>query len=503
MTRRVTIVTLGLLVAFGCGSESVDRDVSTKATAEKVDMSATARPNVVFILADDLGWSDTTLYETTTFYETPNIERLANRGMLFTNAYAAYPICSPTRASIMTGLEPGRLGFTRANALVDTVVLDVVIPENALPSLKTQTPVSVSRLDTKYQTLAETLKEAGYATGHFGKWHLGGEPHSPLEHGFDIDVPQGFRTLKGSYVAPWGFSKTLDFDPAMPNEHIEDRMANEAVAFMEKNKNRPFFLNYWAISVHGPFSGKDNLVAKYEDKARSDDPKRSPVYGAMVESLDDAVGTLLDALDRLKLSQNTIIVFFSDNGANVHARVDGVPLTSNAPLRGGKGNIYEGGTRVPCAVIWPGKTTPGSRSDALLTSTDWYPTLLDMLDVDTDLPFDGVSQVSAISGKPGARESICCFVPQYLPKTGTRPSTYLRRGDWKLIRFHSDGKDQIDRFELYNLRDDIGEKTNLADQHPDRVRSMNKEITEYLVEIEAIVPIPNPNYNPKWTPPAD
>jgi arylsulfatase A-like enzyme len=500
------MATIALIVVFGCGPQSVESDTSetvrdlsdgtgsTETAGEIAGVTDGERPNIVFILADDLGWSDTTLYGTTTFYETPNIERLANRGMRFTNAYAAHPLCSPTRASILTGLEPGRLGLVTAFGPENPEVLEAELPEIGPFFHRALMTKSVSRLDTKYQTLAETLQNVGFATGHFGKWHLGPEPYSPLEHGFDVDVPHGYYAVMKSYLAPWNFTRPLDFKPATPNEHIEDRMANEAVAFIEENKDRPFFLNYWAISVHTPFSGKEELVAKYAAKADPDDPQRTAVYGAMVESLDDAVGTLLDTLDRLELSENTIIVFFSDNGAYVHKMVDGIPPTSNAPLRGGKGNIYEGGTRVPCAVIWPGKTKPASQSDAFLTSTDWYPTLMDMLDVDTDLAFDGISQVPAILGKTGTRESIACFSPRYLPKTGTFPATYLRRGDWKLIRFHYDSKDQIDRFELYNLRDDIGETTNVADQHPERVRAMNEEISDYLAGIGALVPQPNPDF---------
>ena len=216
----------------------------------------------------------------------------------------------------------------------------------------------------------------------------------------------------------------------------------------------------------------------------------------MVESLDDAVGALLDTLDRLKLSEKTIVVFFSDNGGNMYDRVDGIPPTSNAPLRGGKATIYEGGTRVPCAVVWPGKTKPGSRSNAFLTSTDWYPTLLEMLEIDTPrgVTFDGKSQAPTFLGKPGPRQSVCCFVPQYYPKPETIPSTYIRRGDWKLIRYHCDGDGQSDRCELYNLRDDIGETTDLADRHPRRVEAMNREISEYLTRIGAVVPKPNPAY---------
>lgn len=462
------------------------------------------QPNLIFILADDLGWSDTTLYGTTSFYETPNIERLARRGMLFSNAYTAHPLCSPTRASIMTGLEPGRTGFTSAVGHTPRVVLEKKLPPRARPDHKVRTPQSVSRLDPKWVTLAESIKAAGYVTGHFGKWHLGKDPYTPLQHGFDVDVPHWWGPgPAGSYVAPWRFPDQLDFDPAVPNEHIEDRMADEACAFIERNKDRPFFLNYWAFSVHGPWDGKKKLIEKYAAKADPKKPQRLPVYGAMVESLDDAVGRLLDTLDRLELSDDTIVVFFSDNGGNMYSRVNGIPPTSNAPLRGGKATIYEGGTRVPCAVVWPGRIEAGSRSDALLSSTDWYPTLLEMMGIPkpASLEFDGVSQVPALLGKAGPRDSLVCFVPNYFPRPETIPSTYIRRGPWKLIRFHGDGENRTDRFELFHLGQDIGESKNLAGANPDRVRSMNAEITRHLNRIEAVVPQPNPDYRPEATRP--
>jgi arylsulfatase A-like enzyme len=460
---------------------------------------AAERPNVVFILADDLGWSDTTLYGTTSFYETPNIERLARRGILFTNAYTAHPLCSPTRCSIMTGLDPARTGFTSAAGHVAGVILEKQLSTRARPDRRVLTPRSISRLDTKYTTLAETIKAAGYVTGHFGKWHLGKEPYSPLQHGFDVDVPHWSGPgPAGSYVAPWRFPDGLDFDPAVPNEHIEDRMANEAVAFIEENKSKPFFLNYWSFSVHAPFDGKQKLIDKYATKADRENPQRCPVYGAMVESLDHAVGRLLNTLDRLKLSQKTIIVFFSDNGGNMYSRVDGIPPTSNAPLRGGKATIYEGGTRVPCAVVWPGKTKPGSKTGALLSSTDWYPTLLEMMQIEkpSDVRFDGVSQVPSLLGRVGPRDSLVCFVPNYFPRPETIPSTYIRRSHWKLIRFHGDGPGGADRFELFNLDDDIGESKNIADAHPDLVKTLNLEIANYLAKTEAAVPVPNPAYDP-------
>ena len=322
------------------------------------------KPNIVFILADDLGWADTTLYGHTKFYQTPNVERLAQRGMTFTRAYSASPLCSPTRASILTGLSPARTGITAPACHLQSVVLEPEPGKSGPPASKVVLPSTVTRLKTDYYTLAEALRDEGYATGHFGKWHLGHEPYSPLQHGFDVDVPHWPGPgPAGSYVAPWKFP---DFDPDTPNEHIEDRMAKEAVTFMEQHRKRPFFLNYWLFSVHAPFDAKESLIEKYCQRVDLSDSQRSPTYAAMVESMDDAVGMLLDTLERLGIADRTIVIFFSDNGGNMYDEVDGTTPTSNRPLRGGKATMFEGGVHVPCAVIWPGVVPGGTRSDAVV-----------------------------------------------------------------------------------------------------------------------------------------
>jgi len=324
-------------------------------------------PNVVFILADDLGWSDTTLYRTTKFYQTPNIERLAKLGMTFTHAYSASPLCSPTRSAILTGLSPARTGITTPNCHAPQIVLNATSGKKAPVDQKAIQPDPVTRLKTDYPTLVKSLKAAGYAAGHFGKWHLGPEPYSPLEHGFDVDLPHTPGPgPAGSYVAPWKF-KDFDHDPAIPDQHIEDRMALEASAWMEKHHGSPFFLNYWMFSVHAPFDAKKALLEKHRARVDPSDPQRSPTYAAMIESMDDAIGTLLDTLDRLKIAENTIIIFTSDNGGNMYNEIDGTTPTSNIPLRGGKATMFEGGTRVPCVIAWPGITTPGSRSDSIVS----------------------------------------------------------------------------------------------------------------------------------------
>jgi len=462
------------------------------------------KPNVVFILADDLGWKDTSLYGST-FFETPNIDRLAKRGMLFTQAYAASPLCSPTRGSILTGLYPGRIGITTPCCHEPAVRLEATLAAKAQPYKRALEAVSASRLKTEYYTLAEAFHDDGYVTGHFGKWHLGEEPYSPLQQGFDVDVPHySGPGPAGSYQGPWKFPPKLNFI-GQPGENIEDRMADEAIKFLKTNKDKPFYLNYWAFSVHGPWDSKPEVIEKYRGKAKPDSAQRNPVYGAMVETLDKNVGKLLDTLDELKIADNTIIVFFSDNGGLYQTNkclvpgYDDIPITSNAPLRGGKATIYEGGTREPCVVVWPGKVKPASQSDAFFSSVDWYPTLLEMTGVTPKqaVKFDGVSEVPALLGKGAPRDTVFCFFPHYIPahNIDTVPSVWVRRGDWKLIRFFCDSPDQTDRFELYNLKDDLGETKNLAAEHPDKVKEFDALISEHLKEINAVIPVKNPAYD--------
>lgn len=464
--------------------------------------SSPARPNVLFILADDLGWRDTTPYGSR-YHRTPCIERLSQRGMMFMNAYAANPLCSPTRASIMTGLYPGRIGLTSATGHVPEVRLRAKLAERSRPDRKVVEPQPATRLDRSYATLAEILKAAGYATGHFGKWHLGAEPYSPLEQGFDVDVPHYHGPgPAGSYVAPWKYPPALKFT-GEPGEHIEDRMAREAIAFMKANQDRPFYLNYWAFSVHSPWDAKSEYIPPYEFRADASLAQRNPLYAAMVQSLDEAVGTLLAAVDELGMAERTLVVFFSDNGG-VHWLDDRMrqqfrmncPPTSNAPLRGGKATLYEGGTREPCIVVWPGRVKPGSRSDALLSSVDFTPTLLEMLDVKPaeTKRFDGVSQVPALLGKDAPRQEVYCYFPHYTPATGNVPGAWVRKGDDKLIRFFCDNADQSDRFELYDLAKDPGETKNLAADMPGRVKELNELLDEHLKEIGAVLPKLNPNY---------
>jgi arylsulfatase A-like enzyme len=310
----------------------------------------------------------------------------------------------------------------------------------------------------------------------------------------------------GCYVAPWHFPPALGFT-GEPGEHIEDRMAREAVRFIKESKaaSRPFFLNYWAFSVHAPFDAKKALVEEYTRKVDPKNPQRCPVYAAMVKSLDDAVGTLIKTLEEEGLAENTIVIFTSDNGGNMYDRVDGITPTSNAPLRGGKATLYEGGTREPLVVVWPGKVRPGTRNERdLAQSIDFYPTLLEMTGAQPapGQQLDGVSLVPALTGGALKRDAIFCHFPHDVPATDQRPGSWVRRGDWKLIRLYCEGPGQQDRFELYNLKDDLGETQDLATRMPEKVKELGALLDGFLKTSGAVVPVANPRYDPACARPA-
>ena len=468
-------------------------------------VAATAdKPNVIFIMADDLGWSDTTLYGNTKYYKTPNLERLAQRGMVFTRAYSASPLCSPTRASIMTGQSPARIGITTPGCHVPEVKLAAGVQAKAPPDKKALICMSATRLNTNYYTLAEAMKADGYATVHFGKWHLGSEPYSPLQQGFDVDLPHWPGPgPAGSYVAPWKFPPKLSFKERTPLEHIEDRIADEAVAWMGRNKDHPFFLNYWQFSVHAPFNAKKALIEKYRGTITPNDAQHSPTYAAMVESMDDAVGKLLDAVDRLGIADRTVIVFYSDNGGNMYSSVDDTTPTSNRPLRGGKATVYEGGVRVPCIVSWPKLTKAGSRNDTVIQSSDFYPTFVQLLGLKTQPGqiFDGVSIADTFAGKPLRREAIFTYFPHSTKVPDTLPpAVTVTTDEWKLIRTFFQGENGAHAYQLYNLKQDVGEMHDLAAAQPERVKALDALIKKFLTDTKAVMPKPNPAYDPRAKP---
>jgi uncharacterized sulfatase len=430
-----------------------------------------SKPNIVFILIDDLGWADLACYGNR-FHETPRIDQLAAQGMRFTDAYAACPVCSPTRASIMAGQYPARLGITD------------FIAGHLRPWAKLRNPRNRQQyLPLEHVTLAEALKPAGYATAMFGKWHLGGRDYFPDRQGFDEMLVSNGRHF--------GFRTTPPTD-VKPDDYLAETLTDCAVDFMRRHEDQPFFLYLSHFAVHIPLEARQPLIEKYERKSKPAGSINNTVYAAMVEHVDRSVGRVLDALDELGLADHTLVVFMSDNGG-LRQRFDGDgPLvTTNAPLRDEKGSLYEGGIREPMIVRWPGNVEPGSECHVPVTSVDFYPTLLAAAGADTpqNQVLDGMSLMPLLMGIGDlARDAIFWHYPHYHHST---PASAVRAGDWKLIEFFEDG-----RLELYNLREDMSEAHDLAAAMPGRADSLREQLAAWRVSVDAIIPEPNPDYDP-------
>lgn len=449
-----------------------------------IGSAAARQPNVVMILADDLGWADTSLYGLHELHQTPHIERLAYRGMRFTNAYAASPVCSPTRNSLLTGLSPARTGMLNAQASKMETILAASLRPKASRDVELLLPISATRIRPAFVTLAERLQSEGYATAHFGKWHLGRPPYMPTKNGFDVASPESYGPQP-----PGGY-----FDDS--GEHLDDQAAIAAVAFMKENRKRPFFLNFWSFSVHSPYEAKPNFVAAYRRQAAAIGSKKSPTYAAMMQTLDANVGRLLSAIDRFGLADDTIVIFASDNGGTVHLTVDGVPATTNAPLRSGKGTLYEGGVRSCAAISWKGHVEPGSHVAAPMHIVDLYPTLAKLAgaNVEPKLPLDGRDVWPCIAeGAPSPHEDI--LINAEIDRGA------LRKGDWKLVVYEAakagvrerrgtnrppqdaNGKAlSARRIELYDLANDVSEAKNVAEAHPGVVADLLARYDRYLSE---------------------
>ena len=471
---------------------------------------AADKPNIILILADDLGGRDLACFGSK-YHETPNLDRLAARGVRLTQAYSASPLCSPTRSSIMIGQHPARTGITAPACHLTKVELQkrlLVGPERVHVSN------SVTRMKPGYYTLAESLKAAGYATAHFGKWHLGhnlkaGDAYEPRDQGFDVDWPHTPRAPGpgGGYLAPWQFI----VDPAIKDEagrHVDERMADEAGKFIRASKGRPFFVNFWLFSVHSPWNARKDYIEYFKQKADPANPQKNPLYAAMVKSLDDSVGRLLKHLDDSGEADNTIIVFWSDNGGYAYPpkKTDPegyaeIPATSNLPYRSGKASLYEGGTREPGIVVWPGKVKAGTTADFLMQSVDLYPTLLRAGGAagQPDQKVDGLDQTDALLGGASPRDRVFCHFPhgnaaRDSVMDGFYAGTYVRKGDWKLIRFYGRNEDGSDELELYDLKQDLGERRNLAKDQAALAQELNGLIDGFLKDTEAVIPKANPNF---------
>jgi len=439
------------------------------------------RPNIVFILADDLGYTDLACFGSQ-FYETPNIDRLAAQGMRMTRFHACQN-CQPTRAALLTGQYGPRTGVYTVGSI-----------ERFEWRQRPLRPVdNVTTLPVDRTTIAQILKKAGYATAMFGKWHLGekGE-HHPARRGFDEAIV--------SMGQHFDFQTNPKTD-VPPDKYLADFLTDRAVDFIRRHKDRPFFLYLPHFGVHAPHQAKPELIARFKDKAPAGGHGNA-TYAAMIASVDESVGRVMQVLDELKLADNTVLIFSSDNGGVGGYVREGVKkagdVTDNAPLRSGKGSLYEGGTRVPFIVRWPGVTKPGSACDVPAIHVDIFPTFLELGRADKpQQPIDGESLVKLFRDPAAtlARDAIYQHFPGYLGaganKWRTTPVGTIESGDWKLMEFFEDN-----RLELYNLRDDIGEMKNLAASQPEKAKELHEKLVAWRKEVGAAMPTPNPDFKP-------
>ncbi len=438
-----------------------------------------SRPNIIYINVDDLGWTDLTC-QGSSYYRTPNIDRLASQGMVFSNAYAAASNCAPSRASSLTGQYTPRHGvYTVAGSNRGSAKTRKLIPTT-----------NTLLIEDDNLTFAHALKAAGYATASIGKWHIS---EDPCNNGFDVNIAGGDwgSPIHGGYHSPYGYPNCIFEEKG---EYLTDRLTDEAIRFVDDNKEGPFFLYLPFYTVHTPHQSKAEKRASYE-RGPDDAAHRKPTYAAMIESLDDNVGRLMDKLDALKLSDNTLVVFTSDNGGVYNA-------SKQWPLRAGKGSYYEGGIREPLFVRWPRRIEAGSSSATPVTALDFFPTFLAAsgADLPTGKVLDGVDLMPLLTQAGELEErALYWHFPIYLeggnaettdPQFRTRPGSVVRLGDWKLHEYFEDG-----HLELYNLKDDLGEKHNLADKESAKAKQMHEMLKAWRKELNAPVPTElNPRY---------
>ncbi len=452
--------------------------------------TAARDPNVVFILVDDWGVTDAAVLGSD-FFETPAIDRLAADGLRFTQAYAASPVCSPTRAAILTGRSPARLDMTiwhegaRDGGPKDRPLLNAVSRPN---------------LPREEVTLAELFRAKGYATIHIGKWHLGRAAWYPETQGYDLNVGGTCWGAPVSYFYPyrgaWSASdpelRYVPIGPGKEGDYLTDRLTDHAIEAVRRHRGEPFFLSLWFHTVHTPIMGKPKLVRRFQNRSPGA-VHRHAEYAAMIACLDDNIGRLLSVLEELDLADDTIVVLTSDNGGvDFPSRRSGNrPPTSNAPYRSGKGTLYEGGIRVPLIIRWPGRTQPNGICRIPVTSQDFLPTFAAGCGLADDLPAesDGISLMPLLDNPEAdlGRDTLYWHYPHYYPRM--TPGSAVRQGNWKLIHYY-----EGDRTELYDLASDEGETTDLARQHPDRVRRMRQLLDTWRTSVQAKAPRPNPDY---------
>lgn len=459
-----------------------------------ITRSDPAPPNFLFILVDDLGWTELGCYRSR-LAETPNLDRLADSSFRFTDAYASCPVCSPTRASIMTGKYPARLGITDW------------IPGSNPQDRKLLGPQDRHQLPLEEKTIAEALGEHGYKTFFAGKWHLGSEGFFPEDQGFDVNLGgHHVGQPPGGYYSPYDNPKLED---GPEGEYLPDRLTDETISFIEASKDSPFlaFLSFY--TVHTPIQASRRHIEKYEKKVEgmefgepeylpehdgsTKQVQDNPEFASMVEAMDENVGRLLDKLEELELDDNTVVVFTSDNGGLSTLFPGREAPTSNLPLRAGKGWCYEGGIRVPLIVRIPGMETRAGEISVPVTSTDFYPTILDLagLPLDPEQHQDGVNLVPLLKGEGSPeREALFWHYPHYHGSAWT-PGAAVRAGDWKLIEFY-----EKEKIELYDLSRDLGEENDLAEAEPEKASELLRLLRRWQSSVEAEMPVPNPDFRP-------
>jgi arylsulfatase A-like enzyme len=446
------------------------------ALAPRIRAQARRPPNVVLILSDDLGWADLSCYGSS-FYETPNLDRLASQGIRFTNGYSSCPVCSPARAGLLTGKYPARLHLT-----------------DWIPGRRQWPHSKLLRLEFKQQlpleeiTLAEALKPLGYASASIGKWHLGREDFYPDKQGFDLNYGGTERGSPPSFYAPF---QIPGIQERGPDDYLDDNLTARAEEFIEENRDRPFFLYLPHFAVHLPYGGRKDLIAKYKSRPIPEKGQNNPVYAAMVESMDHAIGRLMQKLDETGLAENTLVIFTSDNGGLRYEGTRKELVTSNEPLRAGKGHCYEGGIRVPFILRWPGRIPAGVTNDTPVITMDCYPTILEACGATRHGgKHDAEPLQPLFHGGRLRRDALYWHYPHYSNQGGV-PCGGIREGDWKLIEFYEDS-----RVELFNLRDDIGERRNLVRREAKTAQRLRAKLEKWRRSVNAHMPQPNPNYDP-------
>lgn len=447
------------------------REFLQSLAAGSVSAASAKQPNILFVLLDDLGWHDIGPYGNE-FIDTPNLNRFAAESARFTNAYAACPVCSPTRASILTGQYPARLHLT-----------DWIPGRKQWPYAKLLTPQFNQFLPSDSKTIPELLASNGYRSAAIGKWHLGGTGHLPTDYGFGLNIGGSAAGHPPTYFGPLelpGFS-------LKSGEFLTQRLTDEGIRFMKAESGRqPFFLYQAHFTVHLPIQAREETIANYR---RRDTGDVDPVYCAMVESADDSVGQLLRTLDESGQAQSTVVIFFSDNGGVRYQERSPKPITSNRPLRAGKGHLYEGGIREPLMIRWPGVTKGGSVIDHPVSSVDFLPFLCRLAGVSHGA-VDGIDLGSVLRGETVRERPLFWHYPHYSDQGG-KPSGAVRLGEWKLIEFFEDG-----RLELFNLHNKVGEQRNVVRREPQRARQLLELLKDWRGTVRAAMPTFNPGFDP-------